>query len=108
MCSETAPPGWLLAKCSIPGEEEWLDEGFEVPLPGEGDGAGKDVNFGLSAAAVSGKAVGRRWPWEVCVHPAIPSGAPAESQLAHHSRRDATHLRGHQESLMAQQQIVSL
>lgn len=34
-----APPGWFLAKCSIPGKEGCLREGFEVPpLPEEGIG----------------------------------------------------------------------
>lgn len=43
MRSESAPPGWFLAKHSTPGEEGWLGEGFEVPpplLPGEGTGLG--------------------------------------------------------------------
>lgn len=50
---------------------------------------GKDVNFGLSAAAVSGGAGARGWvddgPGRCVAHPAIPSGAPVESGLAHHS-----------------------
>lgn len=66
MCSETAPPGWFLAKCSIPGEEGWLDEGFEVP-PFPGEGAGEDVNFGLSVAAVSGEGRARRWVDDGCL-----------------------------------------
>lgn len=69
------------------------------------------MNFGLSAAAVSGWAGARGWIEDGpgrCVIILLLSGALAESWLAPCFLGNATCLGGHWESLMAQEQIVHL